>query len=72
MSIAFWGPNVWEAAYLSLIAMNQYRMARCVPQNHLHLSNLVERVDGLLVLVCDDRDSKMRDSIRVDIVGAFQ
>lgn len=47
-------------------------MARRVLQNHLHFSNFIERVDGLCILVCDDRDSEMRDPISVDIIGAFQ
>ena len=59
-------------AYLALIAVHQDRMARCIPQHHLHFRDLVQRIDALRRFMGDDGDAKMCDPICLDVVGAFQ
>ena len=59
-------------ADLALVTVDQYRVTRRILQDQLHLGDLVERVDAIERLVRLDRNVKMHDTVRLDVVGAFR
>lgn len=51
--------------------MNQHWMTRCILQDHLNLGDLIERIDAIPGLVSNDRDPKVHNAVRLDIISGF-
>ena len=60
-----------RVADLALVTMDQNGMLSRILQDHLHLGDILERIDALERLVRLDRDAKMLDPIFLDEVGGF-
>lgn len=51
--------------------MNQHWMTRCILEDHLNFGDLIERIDAIPRLVSNDRDPKVHNAVRLDIIDAF-
>lgn len=47
-------------------------MTRGIPQDCLNLGDFIERIDAFEGFMCDDGDPKMLNTIRLDVVRAFE